>query len=121
MKFKLPLSPTINDYWRPTTAKHTNAKRPRVYMYLTAVGKQYKTAVIKRIGKHCPTNKRLKLTAVIHFNDKRKSDLDNRLKGLLDALEYAGVYEDDSQIDELHIYRGDVVKGGMIEVEVSEL
>lgn len=37
--------------------------------------------------------------------DRRARDLDNILKALLDALAHAGVYADDSEIDELHIYR----------------
>jgi Holliday junction resolvase RusA-like endonuclease len=31
---------------------------------------------------------------------------------LLDALEHAGCYENDSQVDELHVIRQEVKKGG---------
>jgi crossover junction endodeoxyribonuclease RusA len=50
--------------------------------------------------------------------DKRKRDLDNILKSLLDALTYAGIWEDDSQIDDLRIYRATI--GGMVKVRIYE-
>ena len=37
--------------------------------------------------------------------DKRRRDLDNILKALLDSLVHAGVLIDDEIIDELHIIR----------------
>jgi crossover junction endodeoxyribonuclease RusA len=46
------------------------------------------------------------------MRDRRAADLDNRLKALNDALEHAGVFDDDEQIDELHVTRGPIVKGG---------
>jgi crossover junction endodeoxyribonuclease RusA len=52
--------------------------------------------------------------------DRRRRDLDNLAKPTLDALEHAGVYEDDSQIDLLIIRRQDVVHGGRLEVSVTE-
>lgn len=45
--------------------------------------------------------------------DSRARDLDNICKALLDALAKAGVYDNDSQIDDLHILRYPVcVPGG---------
>jgi crossover junction endodeoxyribonuclease RusA len=46
------------------------------------------------------------------------ADIDNRVKAALDALTHAGVYDDDSQIDELFVARGDIVKGGRCQVMV---
>ena len=37
--------------------------------------------------------------------DNKRRDLDNLLKSLLDALQHAGVYKDDNQIDQLQIAR----------------
>ena len=44
--------------------------------------------------------------------DRRRWDIDNRIKSLQDALQVSGVYADDSQIDELRIVRHDVVIPG---------
>lgn len=44
------------------------------------------------------------LGIVFYFDNKRKNDIDNRLKALLDCM--TGIlYEDDSQIKELHVYK----------------
>ena len=60
------------------------------------------------------------MTVTLHPPDHRRRDLDNSMKGLLDALEHAGVYADDSQIDELKIVRGDVMPGGACVLEITE-
>jgi crossover junction endodeoxyribonuclease RusA len=53
--------------------------------------------------------------------DRRKRDVDNILKALLDACEHAGCYESDSQIDELHIVRREVKKGGVCTILIHTL
>jgi len=53
--------------------------------------------------------------------DRRKRDVDNILKALLDACEHAGCYESDSQIDELHIVRQEVKKGGVCTIVIHTL
>jgi crossover junction endodeoxyribonuclease RusA len=53
--------------------------------------------------------------------DRRRRDLDNIQKPVLDALEHVGVYEDDSQIDLLITRRREVVPGGQLLVEVVNL
>ena len=51
------------------------------------------------------------------FGSKRKRDLDNQNKLVLDAL--TGIaYEDDSQIDELHLYRHYDKSAPRIEIEL---
>jgi len=53
--------------------------------------------------------------------DRRRRDLDNIQKPVLDALEHAGVYEDDSQVDLLITRRGPVSDGGSIRVQIEPL
>ena len=55
---------------------------------------------------------RLSLHVSLCPPDRRQRDVDNVLKPLLDAMEHAGCYDNDNQIDELHIIRREVQKGG---------
>lgn len=55
--------------------------------------------------------------------DRRKRDLDNILKVLLDSLQRTGVLKDDSLIDDLRVYRsrnpdGGLKLGGCVEVKI---
>ena len=65
---------------------------------------------------------RIEMHITIHFANKRRQDLDNRVKSLWDSLggNGAGVFDDDSQIDVLFLQRGAIKKGGgclvMIEI-----
>jgi crossover junction endodeoxyribonuclease RusA len=55
---------------------------------------------------------RLEMKVVLYPKDRRKQDIDNRIKALWDALGDAGVFDDDEQIDVLMIERGEIKKGG---------
>jgi crossover junction endodeoxyribonuclease RusA len=54
--------------------------------------------------------------------DNRRRDLDNLLKPLLDAMEHAGVYVNDSQVHDLHIkwLKGLVLVNPKVYVSVEE-
>jgi crossover junction endodeoxyribonuclease RusA len=52
--------------------------------------------------------------------DRRKRDIDNMLKSLLDSL--IGIaYDDDSQIQCLAVSKEEVVKGGKCEIKIKEV
>jgi crossover junction endodeoxyribonuclease RusA len=55
---------------------------------------------------------RLEMKVVLYPRDKRKQDIDNRIKALWDALADAGVFDNDEQIDILLVERGEIKKGG---------
>jgi crossover junction endodeoxyribonuclease RusA len=52
--------------------------------------------------------------------DNRCRDLDNILKALQDALQDAGVYNDDHQIDDLRVTRTAPQKPGWVDVDITE-
>lgn len=89
----------MNHYWRSVGGRVMISRAGRLYRQ-TVLG-DLLSAGIRRKYK-C----RLYLHLVCQPPDQRKRDLDNLLKPLLDALQHAGLYEDDSQIDRLMIERG---------------
>lgn len=113
----LPWPPTVNTYYR-----HVGPK-----VLISREGRQYRQAVACEVFAQSPFNRttmdgRIALEIVAHPPDRRKRDLDNLLKGLLDSLQHAGTYEDDSQIDEIRIKRSAAtVDGGAVYVRLSEI
>ncbi len=65
--------------------------------------------------------KRLQMQVTLYPRDKRKQDIDNRIKALWDALTDAGVFDDDEQIDILIVQRGEIRKGGGCLVMIDEI
>lgn len=109
---ELPHPPSVNTYWR------SNGNR----RFISAEGQKFKKAVAEYvIDQKVPKlgNIRLKVLIFYHPRDKRRTDLDNRLKGVLDALQDAGVYDDDEQIDHLTIQRGQIKSGGGVTVAIE--
>ncbi len=114
MILTLPYPPSVNTYWR------ANGKR----RFISKAGMEFKKAVqeyvidnaIPKLG-----SARLRMDIVICPRSRRVFDIDNLLKAVLDALMDAGVYEDDSQVDDLHIVRGAACKGGAAVVVIEEI
>jgi len=44
------------------------------------------------------------------YDTKRRYDIDNRVKPILDALTQAGVWKDDVQVDMIVVFRGEIDK-----------
>ena len=98
---ELPYPPTINTYWRRVGSKTLISK----------AGREFRQRVISLIA-YEPFKKftgPIAVSIVAYPPDRRRRDLDNLFKSLLDAMEHAGVYEDDSQIARLAIERGEVI------------
>lgn len=109
----LPYPPSVNRYWR-----HVDGRT-----LISKAGRQYREAVsINARSAHVETlSGRLAVSVLLTMPDRRRRDIDNTLKALLDALEHARVYEDDSQIDRLLVERGDVEAPGMARVTIAEV
>lgn len=101
----LPYPPSINAYWR------ANGHR----RFISAEGRKFKQDVVQYvIEKNIPKlgNAALKVTIILQPRDRRKTDIDNRIKAVLDSLQDAGVYDDDCQVEHLQVHRAKAVKGG---------
>jgi crossover junction endodeoxyribonuclease RusA len=110
----LPLPPTINHYY---------GQRPRGGRYIKPAGLVFRQQVaeIVAMAGHRLLEGRVSLFAAIHPADRRRQDIDNRAKSLQDALTHAGVWLDDEQIDDLHLVRRSVIKGGRVLVVITEI
>ena len=77
--------------------------------YKTTKGREWQnvTASIMAMTKtnRKPYNGDVALEIVFRTADRRKWDIDNRVKALQDCLAMAGVIEDDRQIQRLHVER----------------
>ena len=110
----LPLPPSVNSY--------RTIFRGR--MGISKAGRDFKAQVsdyvveyrVPKLGKA-----RLEMKVIIYPRDRRKQDIDNRIKALWDALGDAGVFDDDEQIDILMIERGEIKKGGGVLVMIDIL
>ena len=100
----LPFPPSVNKYWGTAW----NGRK-----YLMERGKKYKSDVALILLSNGFTSAKLtekiKLHITTHAPDKRRRDLDNLLKAILDSMNKY-VYEDDFQVCDLHIHRGHVDK-----------
>lgn len=113
---------TLTLPWPPTTNQlHTVAGRRKI---LSSRGRQYRANALAAIIEQRPPklgSARLKVTLTLNPPDRRKRDLANFEKAAIDALAFAGVFQDDSQIDDLRLVRGEVGKPGSVVVRLEAL
>ena len=112
MKLTLPYPPSMNRYWR----------RSGRHMHLSKEAVQYRGKVAELIvSAHFESMPgRLAMHIQMFPPDRRRRDIDNIQKPVLDALEHAGAFIDDEQIDWLLTERCEVVKDGKLEIEIKE-
>jgi crossover junction endodeoxyribonuclease RusA len=110
---ELPYPPSVNRLWRSVGGR----------TLLSREGRRYRREVMARLAamRAQPMRGRLAVRIELHPPDRRRCDIDNAQKALVDALEHAGLFEDDSQIDDLHTRRAGIVPGGRVLVEIVEL
>lgn len=112
VEFELPF-PTklsVNNLYR-----YTNS-----YVYKTKTAKDYQTLVYLKLLKEKKfTVEKLIFTMEVYPPDKRKRDLDNLLKNVLDSLMYARMFHDDCQIEEIHVIKKEVVKDGLLKISLK--
>lgn len=118
MILSLPYPPSINHYWRSYRGRMVISQEGRAY-------RKHVCALLAKDGhngpRKPPSGGRIALDMDAFPPDRRRRDLDNIQKAVLDALQHGGVYQDDSQVDLLITRRGDMTPGGRLEVGVHEM
>ena len=112
MKYELPYPPTMNTYWRHCNGRH----------FISAKGKKFREDTVLTVmeeGKPITQEGAVELEIFLWHPDRRKRDIDNVLKPILDALQAAGVYKDDQQVSRLEITRCGTADGGKCIVHVK--
>jgi crossover junction endodeoxyribonuclease RusA len=109
-EIELPFPPSVNHYWRRVGARTLISRAGRSFrIEVEQLADQAK--VQKQTGP-------LGIRIDAHPPDNRRRDLDNLLKAPLDAMQHGGMYEDDSQLNEIHLYRRGCVPGGKLIVSL---
>lgn len=125
-KADLPMPPSVNHYW----SKSVGRAKGKSYVHVRLSDRAHKfrndvvaqvADIAQRHGSIRTHNGRIRAVVTLHGATKRSFDVDNYGKGLFDALTYCKVYKDDSQIDEIEIKRGEVIKGGKVAIELYEI
>lgn len=102
--------PTVNHYWEKSGRGFKLSDKARDFHDLVSM-------LVPQIN----TGERLKLDVTFHFPNRLRRDIDNYLKSTIDSLVKCGLCVDDEQFDELIVRRGNVIKGGLIRLKVSEI
>lgn len=111
IKLTLPYPPSVNHYWHSKIIKNKKGRpgQLQIARFLSKRAKQFREdvqhCVLEQYGK--PPRLNCRFAVIVHqfAGPGLVQDIDNSLKGLFDALEWAKVYVNDSQIDELLVIR----------------
>ena len=120
VQLTLPWPPSVNRYWRSVPMGRGRGVR----VLISREGRAFRKDAVARLARfrrRAPLSGRLDVRIELCTPTRRALDIDNRLKALLDAMQHAGVYRDDGQIDRLLVERGPVTRGGLVRVAISEM
>lgn len=111
MKYEIPWPPSMNRLWRAVGGRVILSKEGREYY---ARAREVLTPQVK--FRH---EAQVRVHVDFYPPDRRRRDLDNLLKAVLDAGTKCGVWRDDSQVIEIHARRMAPTEGGLVVMEVS--
>lgn len=112
LELELPYPPSVNHYWRRVGTRTLISRGGRAF-------RQQVCSLLALQGVR-PLAGALLVEVIVSPPDRRRRDIDNVQKALLDALQHGGAYHDDSQIVRLTIERGEPIDGGKTIVRIRE-
>lgn len=112
LAIRLDWPPSVNRYWR----RHPQGRG----MFLTNEGRAYRSAA-EHAKPHSPITGPVRVAIDLILPDRRRRDIDNVLKPILDAIGHAGIYEDDSQVVSLVVEKRHVEPPGCVDIIISEV
>lgn len=105
--FDLPAPPSVNHYWRKWRNRIVISEKGRLY-------REHVVAALSPLGIH------MKAPIAVTVLYSGQMDLGNLDKALMDAMQHAGIYKDDNEIDDLHFVRVGR-EGNVVSVEIREI
>jgi crossover junction endodeoxyribonuclease RusA len=111
LEVELPYPPSVNHYWRYARGR----------FYISPAGHSYREAVATALFGCEKLSGPVALEIEVYPPDRRRRDLDNILKSVLDALEYAGAFDDDAQVASIFVERREVVREGKCRVRLRKI
>jgi crossover junction endodeoxyribonuclease RusA len=113
----IPFPPSINHYW-----KHRVIGR-HASVYLSAEALKFRADIKHILDDENKTKftDRVNVSITLHAPNKRKYDIDNRIKSVFDALTHAGLWGDDEQVDSLTVTRGIIIEDGLTIVDIKKI
>ena len=118
----LPFPPSVNHYWRNVTLG--KPPKVRVATLISKPGREYAEDVAAQVKAEklaLGISGHVAMTVLLSPPDRRRRDVDNYAKSLLDSLVKAGVLEDDSLVRDLRLVMGEVRKPGQAVVMIREM
>ena len=113
-EFELPWPPSVNHYYRHVGPRVLISRDGRKYREIVATIAQQSGA--KRIEGP------IAMYGEFYPPDRRRRDLDNvGGKALIDALQCAGLFQDDSQIKRIHLEMHEPVENGLCVVKIESM
>lgn len=107
--------PSVNNYYVKTQRG----------LFISQKGRKFRDQLVKdaheQLGGMDPIECKVRIDVVAWVPDNRKRDLDNLVKPIQDAISHAHIWGDDSQVDQLVVYRGEkAAPNGALYIRISE-
>lgn len=114
----LPWPPSVNAIWRSLAVGNGRARVVKSKGYRE--WRERAVEVVSGVWRVEPYLGPVSVTVRLYGPSRRRYDIDNKVKALLDALQGV-ILEDDDQVDRLLVQRGEHRKGGAVWLTVESM